>query len=184
MVASSGHISLSTAHGSVSGSIPLAALTTRSTSEVGERKSTFAHTPASGRPPSPPAAPSRWESRCVSQRSMPRAGTAMISVASDYPAGRSARLPARPPAHHCAGHDAGALPSTPPTPVGTLCRSEPTIRPGSDGRPDVNSANEDGVTDRAFTGRIGRIGDHLAAMAWISRRTGRAEKEASGARAQ
>ena len=68
---SSGHTSRSGSHGSASGSIPEAAATASPISRRGNGNSTLAHTPSIR----PALAPSEPDSRCVSQRSMPRVGT-------------------------------------------------------------------------------------------------------------
>ena len=69
---SSGQTDRAGSHGSASRSTPTAAATAPLTSRPGNGNSTFAHTPSAR----PGEAPSTADSRCVSQRSTPRVGTA------------------------------------------------------------------------------------------------------------
>ncbi len=85
---SSGQTIRSAIHGSVSGSIPDAAATASPTSLRGDGKSTFAQTPSA---PST-LVPSRVERRCVSQRSIPRVGTATTSRANGSSGGSASNV--------------------------------------------------------------------------------------------
>ncbi len=76
--ASSGHTERSGSHGSSAGSIPDAAATASVTSRCGEGNSTLAQIPSAR----PGRAPSTEDIRCVSQRSIPRVGTATTSGAN------------------------------------------------------------------------------------------------------
>ena len=76
--ASSGHTARSGSHGSAAGSIPEAAATASVTSRCGEGNTTLAQTPSAR----PVRAPSTADIRWVSQRSMPRVGTATTSGAN------------------------------------------------------------------------------------------------------
>ena len=76
-------------HGSASGSIPDAVATASPTSRCGNGNSTFAHTPSAR----PGVAPRLADSRCVSQRSMPRVGTEMTSGAKGSGSGSARRRP-------------------------------------------------------------------------------------------
>ncbi len=86
-ISSSGHTSRSGSHGSYSGSIPDAAATAADVSLRGNGKSTFAQMP-SLRPGVAPSAPAI---RCVSQRSIPRVGTATSSGANGSCGGSASR---------------------------------------------------------------------------------------------
>ena len=81
---SNGHTARSGRHRSLSGAIPDATASASSTSFRGNGNSTFAHTPSLR----PGVAPRCIDSRCVSQRSMPRVGTAMTSGANGSSSGR------------------------------------------------------------------------------------------------
>ena len=80
---SSGQTDRSGSHGSASRSTPAAAATAPLTSRPGNGNSTFAHTPSAR----PGEAPSTTDSRCVSQRSTPRVGTATTSACSGSASG-------------------------------------------------------------------------------------------------
>ena len=85
------------ATGSSSGSIPVAAASAPMISRPGNGNSTFAHTPSRR----PAVVPSRVESRWVSQRSIPRVGTATTSGANGSSSGVSS-VSARPSARRSA----------------------------------------------------------------------------------
>ena len=76
-------------HGSLSGSIPDAAATASPASRRGNGNSTFAQMPSER----PGVAPRLADIRCVSQRSMPRVGTAMTSGANGSASGSASRRP-------------------------------------------------------------------------------------------
>ena len=80
---SSAHTSRSGSHASASGSIPDATATASSASRRGDGKSTFAQIPSAR----PGEVPSPVESRWVSQRSIPRVGTAITSGAKGSSSG-------------------------------------------------------------------------------------------------
>ena len=80
---SSAHTSRSGSHASASGSIPEATATASSASRRGDGNSTFAQTPSAR----PGVTPSPVESRWVSQRSIPRVGTAITSGANGSSSG-------------------------------------------------------------------------------------------------
>ena len=86
---SSGHMTRSASHGSVAGSIPDAAAIASPVSRRGDGKSTFAQTPSAR----PDDTPSCADSRCVSQRSTPRVGTATTSRANGSPGGAASSAP-------------------------------------------------------------------------------------------
>ena len=98
---SSGQTDRSGSHGSASRSTPAAAATAPLTSRPGNGNSTFAHTPS----PRPGEAPSTTDSRCVSQRSTPRVGTATTSACRGSASGA--------PMHAGEAHPQGR-PSVPP----------------------------------------------------------------------
>ena len=78
MTCSSGHTARVGSHGSAAGSMPVADCNAVPTSRPGNGNSTLAQTPS----PRPEVAPSTFDSRCVSHRSMPRDGTATTSGAN------------------------------------------------------------------------------------------------------
>ena len=95
ITSSSGQASASGAHGS-SSRVPVIS----ATSDPGERNATAAHTPS----PSGPA-PSTWESRWESHRSMPRAGTTTSSLANGSGSGVD-QEPAQPVGQRVGAHGA------------------------------------------------------------------------------
>ncbi len=80
---------MSGSHGSASGSIPEAAATASPASRRGVGNSTFAQMPSAR----PGVAPRLADIRCVSQRSIPRVGTAMTSGAKGSVSGSARRRP-------------------------------------------------------------------------------------------
>ena len=86
---SSGQTARCGSHGSDSGSIPDAAATASPASRRGNGNSTFAQMPSER----PGVAPRLADIRCVSQRSIPRVGTAMTSGANGSASGSASRRP-------------------------------------------------------------------------------------------